>query len=117
MKGDAGKDIFRFVDISDLGVGSGSRDVLLDFSHPGSKHGDGIDLSGIDANELVNGNQAFTFIGTAAFTGPGQVRVYDDGTHTIVQLNVDGDLQPEGEIQINDGGAKAAAYHASDFIL
>ncbi len=41
-------------------------DTIWDFSHA---QGDRIDLSAIDANSSVGGNQAFTFIGAANFTG------------------------------------------------
>ena len=33
-----------------------------------------IDLSALDANAGIGGNQAFSFIGTAAFSGAGQLR-------------------------------------------
>jgi hypothetical protein len=45
---------------------AGSTDVITDFSRSDR---DRISLSGIDANASVGGDQAFTFIGTGAFTG------------------------------------------------
>ena len=47
-------------------------DYIKDFSHA---QGDKIDVSPIDANELMAGNQSFSFIGNADFTGvAGQLR-------------------------------------------
>src|SRR5262249_49416582 len=70
----------------DTGVGA-NRDVIQDFS------GDIIDLSPIDANLGVGADQAFSFIGTNAFTAAGQVRFFADGAgNTIVEGNVDNNL-------------------------
>ena len=44
---------------------------------------DVIDLSTIDANSGVGGNQAFTFRGTSAFSAPGQVRVQASGPRIL----------------------------------
>jgi len=54
---------------------------------------DVIDLTAIDANTgSPSFNDAFTFIGTAAFTGAAQVRYFVGGSgNTGVQLNVNGD--------------------------
>lgn len=50
---------------------------------------DRIDLSGIDPNPVLSGNQAFSFIGNAAFTAAGQLHFYSNGTDTIVEGNTD----------------------------
>ena len=42
-----------------------TRDSVMDFD---SAEGDKVDVSTIDANAVLAGNQAFTFIGTAAFS-------------------------------------------------
>jgi hypothetical protein len=50
--------------------------------------GDIIDLSDIDANQNVAGNQAFTFVGDAAFSNvAGELRA----TANLVQGDVNGD--------------------------
>jgi hypothetical protein len=47
-------------------------DLINDFTFAGTEY-DRIDLSVIDANVYADGNQAFTFIGQAAFMGaPGE---------------------------------------------
>ncbi|MEH2301410.1 MAG: hypothetical protein V7K88_21055 [Nostoc sp.] len=85
------------------------RDVITDFVGNGIFAGDQIDLSTIDANSTIGGNQAFTFIGSRAFSAIGQIR-YSGG---IFQDSTDGDLSAEFEIQL----AGAAQLMASDIIL
>ena len=60
LTGGAGANRFVF-SVADLG----SSDEITDFSHA---HGDKIDLSAIDANSGVAGDQAFSFIGTGGST-------------------------------------------------
>lgn len=79
------------------GTGSGTRDVITDFV----KGVDKIDLSAIDANTGAAGTQSFTFIGTAAFSAPGQIRyVQQGGTTTIVEGNITGNGVAEFQIQL-----------------
>ena len=73
-----------------------------------------IDVSGMDAQIGVSGNQAFNFIGNAAFSGAaGELRYMYDGTGTFVQADVDGD--GVADMQIAFTGSVALA--ASDFVL
>jgi Ca2+-binding RTX toxin-like protein len=75
-----------------------SLDAIVDFSRP---QGDLIDVSAIDADVDVAGNQAFTFIGTAAdFTAAGQIKVNTDGVDTYLVFNVDADLDYEAAIRV-----------------
>jgi len=78
---------------------------------------DRIDLSTIDANPFVAGNQAFSFVGVGGFFGVGTVRVVNVGANTLVQVNSDFDFAPEMEILVDDGAANAFNWVASDFIL
>ena len=75
--------------------------------------GDRIDLSGIDANAGVAGNQAFVFGGT----GIGRVSLANAGSDTVVRCNTDKDAAFELEVVIEDGAILAADYRAGDFIL
>ena len=115
MTDGVGDDIYQFLSVSDSGVGA-ARDVLTDFS-PGF---DKIDLSAIDANTTIAGDQAFTFIGTAPFGTPphgvGQVNYFISGSNLIVQAEIEGDgnLNVDMQIQLNGG---LAAIAATDFIL
>jgi Ca2+-binding RTX toxin-like protein len=68
--GGGGLDKFIFTAQSETAVAFAGRDVINTFAH-----GDKIDLSAIDARTNVAGDQAFTFIGAAAFSGvSGQLR-------------------------------------------
>ncbi len=94
LKGDGGRDAFVFRSVGESPAGEANRDRILDFTSS-----DVIDLRSIDANALAAGNQTFTFIGSAAFTGAGQVRFETDlNGNTIVQADVDGNLTADLEI-------------------
>ncbi|MGL5034885.1 MAG: beta strand repeat-containing protein [Microcystaceae cyanobacterium] len=62
---------FFFNSVAEIGKGVGTRDTITDFT----ANVDFIHLENIDANTLIAGNQAFSFIGSAAFSGQaGQLR-------------------------------------------
>ena len=87
MTGGAGADTFRYDSVSDSAVGL--SDLIGDFQPYGI---DKIDLTRIDANTLVAGDQAFTWIGVGAFSGAaGELRVRDDGGYRYVEGDTDGD--------------------------
>jgi Ca2+-binding RTX toxin-like protein len=112
LLGEAGQDTFLFTGTSlatlDTGVGT-NRDLILDFS------GDILDLQQIDANLNAAGDQAFSFIGTNAFSAAGQVRFFADGAgNTIVEGNVDNNLGADFQIELN---AFTAQLQAGNFVL
>ena len=80
--------------------------IIVDFS---SAEGDRICLSGIDANTTVAGNQAFTYIGAAAFTGVAGQLNYIGG---FVQGDTNGDRVADFRIEVN-----AFSLSATDFLL
>ena len=89
LTGGGGPDVFLFREIADSNVGGTIRDRITDFS---TLAGDRIDLRLIDANVGQVGDQAFTFIGTAAFSGSaGELRQSAVGADTWVQGDVTGD--------------------------
>jgi len=93
MTGGADADIFRFLAISDSAVG-GNRDLITDFRRT---QGDRIDLSAIDANANLAGDQAFVFIGGAAFSRiVGQAR-FSGG---LLQLDVNGDGRSDMDVAV-----------------
>nr|MDZ8046936.1 calcium-binding protein [Nostoc sp. DedQUE02] len=108
LTGGSGNDVFDFNFVSESQPGL-LRDVITDFVGNGVLAGDQIDLSTIDANSITGGNQAFSFIGSSAFSAAGQIR-YSGG---ILQGSTDGDLLAEFEIQL----AGAPGLVASDIIL
>jgi len=88
LEGGAGRDYFVLQNLSDSGVGAGLRDVVTDFTSI-----DFLDLRALDANTAAAGNQAFSFIGTGAFTNTaGEVRYVTDaeGVHVYGDVNGDG---------------------------
>jgi serralysin len=93
MTGGGGGDHFAFAHLGDMGIGQGQRDQVVDFSFGV----DTIDLSGIDADTVQAGDQAFTFIDSAAFGAiRGELR-YDAG---ILEGDVNGDGVADFEIML-----------------
>jgi Ca2+-binding RTX toxin-like protein len=90
--GGAGADSFVFSNVSDSGTTVGTRDLIADF-HGAISEGDVIDLSRIDADgNAGNGDTAFTFLGSGAFTGhAGELRSVTDGVTTTVSADINGD--------------------------
>ncbi len=105
LTGGGGADIFLYrVKEDSLPT---ARDTITDLTT-----GDRIDLSRIDA---ISGgaNDAFSFIGGAAFTAAGQLRVTANGSAWLVEGDIDGD-------GIADFAIDVGADHplvATDFIL
>jgi serralysin len=107
LTGGAGADAF---DYNTVGTSiTGARDVIAEFL----RGTDDIDLAGIDARAGQGGNQAFSFIGTAAFSAEGQVRIIDQGANVVVQANRSGSLAADFEVMVLGVGTLAAA----DFLL
>ena len=74
LTGGLGADTFLLRGVIESQPGILNRDVITDFGGAGVVLGDQVSLTEIDANVLVAGNQAFTYIGGTAFTAAGQVR-------------------------------------------
>ncbi len=107
--GGSGSDQFVFETLADSSFSA--PDTIADFN----RGEDRISLSAIDANVLASGNQAFTFIGTSAFTGSaGQLRYTYSGGDLIVTGDVDGDRHADFSL-IVDGGWSSLS--SSDFLL
>jgi Ca2+-binding RTX toxin-like protein len=117
LKGGVGNDIFDYNATSETGTGATTRDKIIDFRDAGA---DKIDLSGIDA--IAGGaNDAFTWIGTAAFTAAGQARYLVSGGSVIIQLNTSGTSGAEATIELVDttvgAGVGQVNSNGSDFFL
>jgi Ca2+-binding RTX toxin-like protein len=100
LNGGTGNDRFDFDLVSDSPAGPALRDSIVG----GFAHGfDRIDLSTIDANTLVGGNQAFSFIGSAAFSGvAGQLRYSNFSGTVIIDADVNGDSTADMQILVAD---------------
>jgi len=96
LTGGLGGDRFVFTATSESPATTGAWDVITDFS---SNQGDKIDVSKIDASP-ANGQQHFTFIGSAAFSpnATGQLR-FDSATHMLYG-STNADSAPELAIQL-----------------
>jgi Ca2+-binding RTX toxin-like protein len=111
MNGEAGADTFKFATLAECGLTAASADQLSDFSEAS---GDKIDLSAMDANTLLAGNQAFTWIGNDnAFTGvAGELRYMTSG---YVEGDVDGDAVSDFYIAVNN--VLTPVMHDFGFVL
>jgi Ca2+-binding RTX toxin-like protein len=95
MDGGAGADVFDFNSVLESRRGSALRDTINFFSHA---QGDKIDLRTIDADvDGTAGNQAFRFIGGAAFSGiDGQLRL----SGGLLQGDTNGDRVADFEVRV-----------------
>lgn len=92
--GDGSNDIVKFTHISDST--STSMDQIFNFETFASGGSDKIDLSLIDANLTIAGDQSFAFRGTGAFiSSGGEVRYFLMGGSTFVLVDNDADADAE----------------------
>lgn len=109
--GGDGEERFIFDDGEFGGATASTADRIHDF---GDADGDRISLRLIDADAATIGDQAFAFIGAAAFTGAaGQLRYEQIAGNTYVQGDMDGDATADFWIRV-DG---LHALGSDDFIF
>ncbi len=111
LRGNGGADVFRYDNLSDSnGTTDATRDRILDFA----SGIDRIDLSRIDA--ITGGaDDAFTFIGTAAFSNvAGQLRYAAAGAGIFI---VEGDVNGDGIADFTLSVAAAPPPLVTDFVL
>ena len=101
LTGGAGNDVFKFNTLAEVSWG----DRITDFTS-----GDKIDLAGIDANNTIEGDQAFSFIGSAAFTGVAGQLIYAWGS---IQGDTNGDSMQDFSIAVTG----VSSFVQSDFLL
>jgi len=104
LYGGSGADTFDFNSIKESLPGS--PDTIKDFV----RGSDRIDLRSIDANTRISGDQAFSFIGSKAFTGSAGQLKFSSG---ILSGDVNGDKL--ADFQVNVSGLSALAK--TDFYL
>ena len=105
LSGGRGRDRFIYTSIADSRGSTATRDTITDF-----RRGDKIDLSDIDANATLDGNQAFTFIKKQAFAGvSGQLR-FSNG---LLEADINGDRQTDFAIALTGRNR----LYASSFVL
>ncbi len=111
LRGGVGADQFIFSNVSDSTVAASGRDTIYDFSRT---QGDRINLSPIDANTDLVGNQAFKFIGSAAFNGvAGELRYGNSGGDTFISADIDGDAVGDLRIVLD----RDLKMISADFVL
>ena len=112
LTGGTGFDVFDFNSSAHSGIGGvGNRDVITDFS----RGVDRIDLSTIDADAFIAGNQAFTFDGSGGGGADrGEVAFFVSTVtgNVVLTLDVNGGAD---EMQIELQGVTTVS--AVDFIL
>ncbi len=109
VTGGAGLDLFMFQPPA-VGTAASNATTLQDFSRGA---GEKLDLSAIDAIAGTLANDAFTFIGTAAFNGTaGQLRWEDQGTERMIQGNVNADTTADVTIFVKAAGPVDANWFA-----
>ena len=93
MSSGGGRDVFIYTDYTDSRAFDGGRDVIRDFN----QNLDIIDLSAIDSNRFVSGDQELQFLARQPFDadapdGIGEVRWrgFEEGVLVIVDQNGDG---------------------------
>jgi Ca2+-binding RTX toxin-like protein len=111
LTGGAGNDIFKFASLAEIGDGyydNGYYDyeTIADFVSGADK----IDLAGVDANVGLAGDQAFSFVGTNAFSGAAGELRYQSG---YLSGDVNGDLNTDFVIQL----AGSPTLTAADLVL
>lgn len=111
LRGGAGADAFVFGQGDLAGRTAKGADVILDFA---AVQGDRIDLSGIDADVRVDGDQPFAFVGGARFDGhAGQLRAVAQGSGLLLLGDVDGD----GRVDLALRLVGVSQIAATDFVL
>ncbi|MFI3217332.1 MAG: type I secretion C-terminal target domain-containing protein [Methylococcales bacterium] len=94
LTGGAGADTFKFASSNESTFWS--MDTITDFKHA---QGDKIDLSAIDSNANVAGDQGFTLVSAFSADATGQL-YFDAKTHILYGSN-DADSAPEFAITLN----------------
>ncbi len=92
LVGGDGADVFDFNSIKE--TLPAARDTIKDFVR-GADH---IDLRSIDANSLVSGNQAFSFIGKSEFSGKAGQLKFSSG---VLSGDINGDTTADFQIYIS----------------
>jgi hypothetical protein len=86
MSGGGGDDTFLYQSYDDSNIVTGI-DRITDFDA-----GDTLDFNRVDADSVAAGDQNFTLIGTAAFSGiAGELRISDNGINTSLIGDTNGD--------------------------
>ncbi|KQS87922.1 MULTISPECIES: calcium-binding protein [unclassified Rhizobium] len=107
--GGSGVDTFAYMGTSESTVLAKGRDTIYDFTP-----GDRVDLSAMDANTKITGDQAFAFIATKAFSGKGgELRYEKRASDTYIYADTNGDRKADFAVHLDH----AVILKSDDFIL
>lgn len=109
MHGGDGRDTFVFRTANESGVGPNQHDTIQWFQ----QGLDTLDLSLIDANTAIVGNQLFKFAGETHSVEAHSVSFFHEGGSTIIQGDINGDSTADFQIELNS----KLSLHRSDFAL
>jgi serralysin len=112
LTGGSGADVFKYRAISESGLGA-NADTITDFL----SGTDRLNFGRIDADANSAGDQAFTFVGTSAFTGGGvgSIRYSDLGADLRVEADVNGDGVADMHVLLQGAGLQTLSV--TDFVL
>jgi Ca2+-binding RTX toxin-like protein len=112
LTGGAGVDVFRYQSANASGLGA-AADQITDFVIGTDKLGFAL----MDADAVTPGDQAFSFLGTGAFsnTGVGQIRYQNSGANLLVQIDSDGNGVADMEVVLQ--GLAGQVLTTGDFNL
>jgi Ca2+-binding RTX toxin-like protein len=112
LTGGAGNDVFRYLAQGDSGLGI-NADRITDFTIGQDR----LNFKDIDADAALAGDQAFAFLGSAAFTAPGtgQIRFQDSGADLLVLVDVNGDGAADMSVILQ--GLAGQVLSGADFVL
>lgn len=93
----AARDTFRYLALTDSTASTATSDIIQLFDTGVTATDDRIDLSAIDTNAAMAGDQGFVWRNTLAFTTSSawEVRLQVSGADTIVQVDNDSDTAAE----------------------
>ena len=117
LKGGGDADFFVFTDLMDSGNSAKSADIILDFKH----RTDVIDVSLIDASDLLGGDEAFVWRGSKGIStdAAGEIsskkfnRPGSDNDYTMILFDMDGDKASEFQVKLTG----LVTLSADDFVL
>ncbi len=109
MHGGDGRDTFVFRTAAESGVGPNQHDTIQWFQ----QGLDTLDLSLIDANTAIVGDQLFKFAGETHSVEAHSVSFFHEGGSTILQGDINGDSTADFQIELNS----KLSLHRSDFAL
>ncbi len=111
LTGGLGRDQFRYFSVNDSAIGNADR--ITDFAIGQDR----LIFVQIDTDTLAAGDQAFAFIGTAAFgaTGAAQIRYRTLNNDLVVEADINGDGVADMEVILQNIGSQTLT--AADFVL